>query len=127
MPDTLSKDRDITSSVLDYGLLEFSIAPSSGVLIKYNFNLVLTIRIDCKDDYYTYKIFDIHFWPKSHLVNKIVYHANNPDYLIGLLNKKHLGLSQSFSMGRKKIKEYLTLTNDSIQACISSLNKAMTN
>ena len=126
-PDTLSKDKDINSTILSQGLLEFRIATSSLALIKYNFYLIITIKVDCKDNYYTYKIFDIYFRPKSDFFYKVGYYQSSPDYLIGLYSKKHLGLVAGMNLGRKKIREYLKCTNDAVLACIASLNKAMAN
>jgi hypothetical protein len=126
-PDTLSKDKDTNSSVLSQGILKFRMTTTSLALVKYDFYLVITIKVDCKDNYYTYKIFDIFFVPKSRFFRAVIYYQDSPEYLIGLYHKKHLGLEPALDMGRKKIREYLTRVNDAITACISSLNKAMAN
>jgi hypothetical protein len=126
-PDTLAEDKDVNSSVLDQCGLEFRMSTTPEALVKYDFYLIMTVRINCYKGCYTYKIFDIFFIPKSRLFRTVGYYQTNPEYLIGLLNKKHMGLGPSINMGRKKIREYLTNTNDAIQACITSLNKAMVN
>jgi hypothetical protein len=126
-PDTLSKDKDVNSSVLSQGALEFKMSPSSLGLVKYDFYLIMTIKIDCYSDYYSFKIYNIFFTLKSGLFRAAGYYQTSPEYLIGLLSKKHIGVGPSVNMGRKKIREYLTNTNDTIQGCITSLNNAMAN
>jgi hypothetical protein len=126
-PDTLSKDKDVNSSILEQAATEFRMTTTSVALVKYDFYLVMTIKINCYNGYYTYKIFDIFFIPKSRVFRTVGYYQASPEYLIGLLNKKHLGLVDGMNMGGKKIREYLTHTNDGVQACIASLNKAMAN
>jgi Domain of unknown function (DUF4468) with TBP-like fold len=125
--DTVSKDKDINSTILKQGALEFRMATTSLALVKYDFFLVITFKINCKDDYYTYKISDTYFMPKDRFFRVAIYYESSPDYLIGLYKQKHMGLGPSVNFGRKKIREYLTRTNNAIQACIASLNKAMTN
>jgi hypothetical protein len=126
-PDTLSKDKDVNSIILEQCALEFRMTTSSMALVKYDFYLIMTLKVDCYKGSYTYKIFDIFFVPKSRAFRSVGYYQTSPEYLIGLLNKKHMGLAPSINMGRKKIREYLTNTNDAILACITSFNKAMVN
>jgi len=126
-PDTLTKDLDISSSVLSQGALEFRMTTTSVALVKYDFYLIISIKINCRDNYYSYKIFDIFFLPKKDFFRKVISYQSNPDYLIELYKQKHLGFANSINYGRKKIREYLRRTNDNIRACISSLNKTMQN
>lgn len=126
-PDTLLKDKDLGSSVLSQGLLEFRMTTTSLALVKYNFYVVITIKINCREDNYTYRISDIYFVPKSKFFRAASYYQSSPEYLIGLLNKKHLGLADWMNMGRKKITEYITRTDNAVKACITSLNAAMAN
>ncbi|MDB4903905.1 MAG: hypothetical protein JWQ63_3186 [Mucilaginibacter sp.] len=126
-PDTLSKDKDPESSVLSQGLLEFRMTTTSLALVKYNFYVVIKIKINCTENNYAYRISDIYFVPKSKFFRAVGYYQSSPEYMIGLLNKKHLGIVDGMNMGRKKIREYITRTNDAVQACITSLNTAMAN
>jgi hypothetical protein len=126
-PDTLFNDKDPNRVVFSRAALQFRMATTSLALVKYNFYLIMVIKIDCKDGYYSYKIFDIYFIPGSALFRTIGYYQSSPDYLIDLYKRKHLGFEASIDMGRKKIREYLTQTNDAIRASIASLNKAMAN
>ncbi|HEY2583590.1 MAG TPA: hypothetical protein VGI43_17390 [Mucilaginibacter sp.] len=125
--DTLANDRDSSSSVLSKGLLEFRMTTTSLALVKYNFYVVITMKIICKDNNYSYRISDIYFMPKGGVFRAVIYYQSSPEYLIGLLNKKHLGIVDGINMGRKKIGEYLSRTNDAVRTCIASLNKAMLN
>ncbi len=125
--DTLTKDQDAGSSILNQGALIFRMSPNALGLVKYDYYLIVTLKINCTNEGYSYKIFHIYFAPKSKLFRAVGYYQTSPDYLIGLLNKKHLGLEPALDMGRNKIRDYLTHTNDAIQACIASLNKSMTN
>ncbi|WP_144910823.1 DUF4468 domain-containing protein [Mucilaginibacter frigoritolerans] len=125
--DTLSKDKDVSSSVLSQGVLEFRIATTSLALVKYDFYLIITLKINCNDGNYTYKIFDTYFMPKNQFFRRVIVYQNSPDYLIGLYKQKHMGFGPSINYGRKKVREYLKCTDDAIQACIASLNTAMTN
>jgi len=126
-PDTSAKNKDPKSSLLEQAILEFRMSTSSLGLVKYKFYLYISIKVDTRDNAYNYKISDIFFSPESGTFRAIGYYQSSPDYLIDLYKQKHLGLGPSINMGRPKIREYLTRTNDAIQACIASLNKAMTN
>jgi hypothetical protein len=121
--DTLSKDKDTTNSVLNWGILEYHVTPG---LISIPFYAIITVKINCNNDSYSYKIFDIHFRPQNGTLNAIGY-QRDPDYLIGLYKQKHIGFITSMSIDRKMIREYLSKTNSAILNCIASLNKAMAN
>jgi len=123
-PDTLAKDRDANSNILSQVLLEFRNSPNSYRIVYYNFYLIMTIKVNCKDGYYTYTIFDIFFRPKSGFVNAVIVHPTNMEYLIELYKKKHRGL---YSLDKSTIRSYLFNVNSVIQTCIASLNKAMIN
>ena len=125
--DTLAKDKDAASSVLGQAAVIFRMTTTSGSLVKYDFFLVMSIKINCSENGYRYKIFDIFFVPKSGLFRSVGVYQTSPEYLIGLLQKKHLGLGPSINFGRKKINEYLINTHEPIAACIASLKKAMAN
>jgi hypothetical protein len=125
--DTLSKDKDAKSSILSQTAVEFRIATSSLGMVKYKFYFVTTIKDNCRDNNYTYKFFDMYYTPKSDFFRSMGYYQSSPDYLIGLYRKKHLGLGPSINLGRKKIMEYFTYTNNAVLECIASLNKAMAN
>jgi hypothetical protein len=126
-PDTLSKDSDHNSTILNQAAVTFKMTSTSVSLVKYTFYLIFSIKVNCTGNKYTYKIFDIYFVPKSDLFRNISYYQNSPDYLIGIYKQKHLGFANSINMGRKKVCEYLKNTDDGIRACIASLNKAMAN
>ncbi|MCR8558029.1 DUF4468 domain-containing protein [Mucilaginibacter sp. BJC16-A38] len=126
-PDTLAKDKDTSSVILNRAGLEFRIATTSVALVKYDFYLIFSIKINCKNGYYTYRISDIFFVPKKDFYRRVIYYQSSPDYLIGLYKQKHLGFANSINLGRKKIREYLKCTDDTIRACIASLNKTMVN
>lgn len=123
--DTLLRDKDLSSIVLDRAAVEFRMTTSSLALVKYDFYLIFTMKISCTDGYYTYKIFDVFFIPKNRLFRAVGYYQSSPDYLLGLYKQKHLGLGPAINMGRKKIREYLTNTDNAIRGAIASLNKAM--
>jgi hypothetical protein len=124
-PDTLSKDSDRNSAILNQAAVTFKMTTTSLSLVKYNFYLIFSIKINCTDNKYTYKIFDIYFVPKSDLFRNISYYQHSPDYLIGIYKQKHLSMVNSINMGRKKVREYLKNTDDGIRASITSLNLAM--
>jgi hypothetical protein len=122
--DTLSKDKDNESCVLTKGLLEFRAPPNSIRAVYYDYYLLVTIKIDCKDGYYTYKVFDTYFRPKSGFFNKVVIHPTSSDYLIDIYKKKHYGF---MTIDGSTIRYYLACVNTAILNCIASLNKAMAN
>jgi len=126
-PDNSSKDKDANASILSQAALMFRMTTTSVALVKYDFYLIFTIRIDCSDGHYRYKIFDIFFTPKSRLFRAAGYYQTSPECLIGLLTKKHMGFEPGIDMGRKKVREYLSNIDSDIRNCIASLNKAMTN
>ena len=118
-------DSDLNSSVLAKGALQFRMTTTSLALVKYTFFLCMDIQIDCKGNSYTYKISNIYFTPKNAFFRKVIIHEDSPEFLIDLYNKKHMGFAYSINLGRKKVREYLTRTNDTILACIASLNQSM--
>ena len=120
-------DSNINISVLAKGALQFRMTTTSMALVKYTFFLCMDIQIDCKDNSYTYKISNIYFTPKNAFFRKVIIHENSPEYMIELYNKKHLGFAYSVNLGRKKIREYLTHTNDTILACIAYLDQLSCN
>ena len=123
--DTLSADKDANSSVLSWCATEFKMTTTSVALVKYKFYLIMVIDVDCFDGYYKYKVFNIYFKPESKLFRIAGYYQMSPEYLIGLLQKDHMGLEPSVDMGRKKIREYLANTNDGVRRAIASLNEGM--
>lgn len=123
-PDTLSVDKDSSSSVLSKGLLEFCAPPNSLKVVYYNYYLLVTIKINCTDGCYTYKISDTYFRPKSGLANAVVEHPTSPDWLIDRYKRKKYGF---WSIDGVTIRTYLACVNTAIVNCITSLNKAMAN
>jgi len=126
-PDTLSKDRDPNGSIVARAALEFKMTTTSVSLVKYKFYLVMSIKVICKNNFYSYKIFDIFFVPESKLIRIAAVYQHNPEYLLDLYKKDHLGFEPSIDFGRKKIAEYLTNVNTGVQNAIAELNKAMAN
>jgi hypothetical protein len=123
-PDTLSKDKDTTAiSVLSWAAIEYHIKPG---LISIPFYLIITIKVNCQNNSYSYKIFNIYFRPQSRALSTIGY-QRDPSYLIMLYKQKHIGFIHSMSIDRSMIREYLSGTNSAIRDCIASLNKAMAN
>jgi len=125
--DTSSKDKGLPGTILNRAAVVFRMTTTSVALVKYDFYLIFTLNVNCSDGYYTYKIFDIFFTPKSGLFRAVGYYQQSPEYLLGLYKQKHLGFGPAINFGRKKICEYLTNTDNGIRACIASLNKAMAN
>ena len=123
--DTLSKDMDARSSVLSWAVLEFRAPPNSMRVVYYDYYMRVTIKISCEDGYYTYKISDACFRPKSNFFNKIVSHPTNADGLIDMYKKKDYGLMHKAD--GSTIRYYLSAVNTAIVNCIASLNKAMAN
>ncbi|MDB5089532.1 MAG: hypothetical protein JWR09_3526 [Mucilaginibacter sp.] len=123
--DTVSKHKDARSSVLSWGILEFRAPPNSMRVVYYSYYLWVTIKINCEDGYYTYKISDACFRPQSNFFNKIVVHPTNADWLIDIYKKKDYGLMHHFD--GSTIRYYLSGVNTAIVNCIASLNKAMAN
>jgi len=123
--DTLSKDKDARSSVLSWALLEFRAPPNSIRAVYYDYYLLVTIKITCNNDYYTYEIFDEYFRPKSGFFNKVVIHPTSADWLIDIYKKKDYGLMHN--LDGSTIRYYLSCVNTAIINCIASLNKAMKN
>lgn len=126
-PDTLTKDRDKNSCILNRAALEFKMTTTSVALVKYKFYLLMTVKITCKDNFYSYKIFDIFFVPESKIFRNIGMYQYSPEYLLDLYKKDHLGFETAIDFGRKKIAEYLTNVNTGVQNAIASLNKTIAN
>lgn len=121
---TPPQGKDTASSVLSLGLLQFQVSPNNMQVIKYNFLLQVTMKIDCKDNYYSYKISEIRFRQKSGFMNVVLGFPGTPEYYIKLSQKKHLGI---MDYSRATIRNYLSNLDLAIQSCIASLNKAMAN
>jgi hypothetical protein len=121
----VSLPSDSNSSVFSYALLEFRAPPNSWRLVYYDYVMLVTVKIDCGDGYYKYKIYDMRFRPKSNFFNAVVQHPTNPEYLIDRYKKKKNGLLSS--MPAEIIRIYLACVNTSVRNCITSLNNAMAN
>jgi hypothetical protein len=121
-PDTI-QGKNIKSSVVAQGILLYNVTPG---LISIPFYAVVSVQINCRNNGYTYKMFNIHFRPKNGVVNAIGY-QNDPDYLIKLYKQKHIGLITSMNINRGMIRKYLAAMNNTVQTSIAALNKAMTN
>jgi hypothetical protein len=126
IPDTLAADKDKNSIILNRTAIDFKIS-NNPYSIKYNFLLVESIKVKCTGDGYTYKITNIRFIPKSSLARSVTIYETSPEVLIDLYENKDRGQVSSINMGKKKIREYLSITDNKIKECISSLNKAMAN
>jgi hypothetical protein len=113
------------SSVFSQGLLQFRAPPNSWRVVYYDYIMLVTVKVDCGEGYYKYKIYDMHFRPKSNFFNTVVEHPTNPEYLIDRYKKKKYGLLSS--MPAEIIRIYLACVNTSVRNCIASLNKAMAN
>ncbi|MDB5159423.1 MAG: hypothetical protein JWR50_4130 [Mucilaginibacter sp.] len=127
MPDTLSKDKDPNALILVRAGLEFKMTTTSLALVKYKFYLLMSIKVTCGNNYYSYKVFDIFFVPENRTFRAIGVYQRSPEYLLHLYRKDHMGFEPSVDFGRKKIAEYLTNVNNGVQSVIASLNKSMAN
>jgi hypothetical protein len=112
-----------TGSISSQAVLEYKVKPG---LINIPYYGIINILITCKNNSYSYKIYDIHFRPKSGTLNAIGY-ERNPEYLIALYKQKHIGLIKSMSIDKHEIRNYLSNMNSAVLECIASLKKAMTN
>ncbi|MBD1363516.1 hypothetical protein IDJ77_06820 [Mucilaginibacter sp. ZT4R22] len=122
-PYPADREVDVGAAVFDQAMLEYKVSPG---LIAIDYFAAVSIKITSGNNFYAYKIYEISFRPKNGVLNKIGY-QNDPDYLIKLYKKKHLGLITSMSLSRGMIREYLDKMNTAVIACIASLNKAMAN
>jgi hypothetical protein len=122
-PYPADREVDAGATVFDQAMLEYKVSPG---LIAINYFAAVAIKITCGNNFYTYKIYEISFQPKNGVLNTIGY-QKDPEYLIRLCKKKHLGLITSMSLSRGMIREYLDKMNTAIIACIASLNGAMAN
>jgi hypothetical protein len=111
------------NSMLSQGVLEYDVKPG---LINIPYQCLINIEVTSTNQGFSYKIYDIHFGPKSRALNAIGY-ERDPEYLIGLYKQKHIGFIKSMTIDRHEIRDYLSKMNSAIIACISSLKTAMTN
>ena len=119
-PDSLANANDPENSIEELAILEFNVRPG---LINIPYQAVITIHIGCRDNNYTYEIYNIRFGPRSSSISYLYQH--NPEYLIGLYKQKHAGFMRTFIVDKGMIRNYLTNMNTAILACIASLKKAM--
>jgi hypothetical protein len=115
--------KDKKSIVFNRGVFEFKCTP---MLITMQYYGIVTMQVQCKNNYYTYKIYHVWFRPKNGVLNELSY-KSSADYLLTLYNKKHLSFSELLSIDKAEVKSYLFSIDTSIRLCISSLNKAMAN
>lgn len=94
--------------------------------INIRFYAILNLKISVVANKYIYRIDSIYFRPQNNMLNALGY-ENDPEYLINLYKKKHLGLFTSMSLDRNMIRKYLSALNKAILDCITSLNKAVAN
>jgi hypothetical protein len=114
---------DTSSFLLKRGILEYKVKPG---MANINFVALIRIKVACTDNHYSYKIDSILFRPKNNTLNGIGY-ENDPNYLISIYKRKHLGISTAWEVSRGQIREYLGKINGAVRDCIASLNKAMAN
>jgi len=114
---------DTSSFLLTRGVLEYKVKPG---MVNINFVALIRIKVVCTDNHYSYKIDSILFRPKNNTLSQIGY-ENDPNYLISIYKRKHLGLSTAWEVSRGQIREYLAKMNSAVRDCIASLNKAMAN
>lgn len=119
-PDTLALQQDSTSTIAEQALIEFTVRPG---LINIPYVAIITIHITCRENNYSYKIYNIRFGPKSRTLTYLYQH--DPEYMIALYKKKHLGFMTSMNLDRGMIRNYLSNMNTAIITCIASLKKAM--
>ncbi|TFF33299.1 hypothetical protein [Mucilaginibacter psychrotolerans] len=122
-PYPADREVDTSAAVFDQAMLTYKVSPG---LIAIDYFAAVSIKITTGNNFYTYKIYEISFRPKNGVLNKIGY-QNDPEYLIKLYKRKHLGLITSMSLSRGMIREYLDKMNTAVIACIASLNRAMAN
>jgi len=114
---------DTSSFLLNRGVILFHVKPG---LINISFLALIRVKVTCTDFHYSYKIDSILFRPQNNTLNALGY-QNDPEYLIKIYKRKHLGLSTAMDVTRGQIREYLSKMNATIRECIASLNKAMAN
>jgi hypothetical protein len=115
--------KDKKSIIFNRGVFEFKCTP---MLITMQYYGIVTVQVQCKNNYYTYKIYQIWFRPENGVLNSLAY-KSSADYLLKLYNKKHLSFSDLMSIDKAEVRNYLFGIDESIRLCISSLNKAMAN
>jgi hypothetical protein len=92
--------------------------------VYYNYYLLITIKVNCREGGYSYKIYNTWFRPKSGFVDKVIRHPTSPDYLIDFYKKKKYSV---WTIDGPTIRSYLSAINEAIINCTASLNKAMIN
>jgi len=122
-PAVVFSDSDTSTVMLNRGFLEYSVRPG---MVNISFVAIIRIKVTCADNTYGYKIDNIFFRPKNGTLNALGY-QNNPQYLIEVYKRKHIGFWTSMNVTRAQIRDYLSNMNAAIRDCIASLNKAMAN
>jgi hypothetical protein len=122
--DSLTNGQNAPGSVLSKAILEFRASPNSYKIVYYNYIVLITIKIDCKEGYYTYKISDVYFRPKNGFLNKVVIHPASADKVLDDYKKKNYSF---WHIDGATLRNYLNCIDTSIRNCIASLNTAMTN
>jgi hypothetical protein len=89
---------DTTGIALNNGEFDFKVRPG---MVNINFVMIVNIKVLVTDSSYSYKIDHIFFRPKSYNLNSIGY-QNDPEYLIKVYKRKHLGLATSWNVTRDK-------------------------
>ena len=115
--------KDKKSIIFNRGVFEFKCTP---MFVTFPYYGIVTMQVQCKNNYYTYKIYQIWFRPENRVLNSLAY-KSSADYLLKLYNKKHLSFSELMSIDKAEVKNYLFSIDESIRLCILSLNKAMVN
>jgi len=114
---------DTSLFLLNNGVLGYKTKPG---MVNISFVAIIRIELSCTDNYYSYKIDHIFFRPKSGALNAMGY-QNDPEYLIKVYKRKHLGFWTAWNVSRGQIRDYLHNMNTAVRSCIASLNKAMVN
>jgi hypothetical protein len=120
--DTSSKEKNAGDIVANLGVLEYHVKPG---LINIPYYALITIHIACKDNSYSYKIYNVYFRPQSKFFSAVGF-ERDPEDLIALYKQKHIGFVRYMTINRGMIRNYLLNMNAAIRECIASLNKAMT-
>ncbi len=115
--------KDTLSSVLNQGLFGFDIKPG---YMNIPLKAVLSIQITCNDKGYSYKISDIYFKAANNWKGMFVSYSD-PEFLIKIYRRDHVGILDKMNISKKAIKEYLFKMDLAVKDCIASLNTAMAN
>lgn len=118
---SISSVNDTTSTALNRGMIEYKVRPG---MVNITFIAFINIKVSVADNSYSYKIDHIFFRPKNATLNSVGY-QNDPEYLIKVYKKKHLGLATAWNVTRGQIREYLSMMNAVVRSCIASLNSRM--